>query len=133
VTARPRFDEVIHAPNRLRICAALAAVTDAEFSTLRESLGVTDPVLSKHLRTLQEAGYVTLTKPTGRGGRVRTWVSLTIPGRRALEAHIAELHRLTSHLTTDPPAPAERTKASGSRRTTRPHVRGASALDSTAP
>ena len=95
MTAAPRFDELIHAPNLLRICAALAAVTEAEFSVLRESLEVTDPVLSKHLRVLHEAGYVTLAKPTGRGGRVRTWVALTSTGRRAFEAHVAELHRLT--------------------------------------
>ena len=90
------FDEIIHAPNRLRICAVLAAVTEAEFATLREVLGVTDPVLSKHLRVLHDAGYVTIAKPTGRGGKVRTWVSLTAGGRRAFEAHVAELHRLTS-------------------------------------
>lgn len=132
MTAKPRFDEVIHAPNRLRICAALSAVTEAEFSTLRESLGVSDPVISKHLRTLQEAGYVTLTKPTGRGGRVRTWVSLTAAGRRALEAHIAELHRLTGHLSAHPPTPVERTRTS-ERETLRPPVRGVPALDPTTP
>lgn len=114
--AKPRFDEIIHAPNRLRICATLAAVTEAEFATLRKSLGVSDPVLSKHLRTLQEAGYVTLTKPTGRGGRVRTWVSLTAAGRRALERHIAELHRLTGHLSGDPSVPVQRTAVSPPRK-----------------
>ncbi|MBC9714842.1 transcriptional regulator [Streptomyces sp. TRM66268-LWL] len=94
----PRFDEIIHAPNRLRICVALAATAETEFSVLRELLGVSDAVVSKQLRTLQEAGYVTLTKPTGRGGRVRTWVSLTGRGRQALQGHIAELRRLTRHL-----------------------------------
>ncbi|MBD0842813.1 MULTISPECIES: transcriptional regulator [unclassified Streptomyces] len=96
----PRFDDVIHAPHRLRICVALAAATEVEFAVLREVLGVADSVVSKHLRTLQEAGYVTLTKPTGRGGRVRTWVSLTREGRRALDAHVAELRRLTDGLRT---------------------------------
>lgn len=129
MTAEPRFDEVIHAPNRLRICAALAAVTEAEFATLRESLGVTDAVISKHLRVLQEAGYVTLTKPTGRGGRVRTWVSLTSAGRRAVAAHITELRRLTGHLSAEPAARAQRTRASAAG-TARRSVRGA-ALDPT--
>jgi len=100
MTPRPAFDEVIHAPNRLRICAALAAVTEAEFATLRELLDVSDAVLSKHLRVLKDAGYVTITKPTGGPGRVRTWVSLTRAGRRAFEAHVAELHRLTAPATT---------------------------------
>ena len=96
MTVKPAFDEIIHAPNRLRICAALASVTEAEFATLREVLGVSDPVVSKHLRVLHEAGYVSISKPTGGPGRVRTWVGLTRAGRRAYEAHIAELRRLTA-------------------------------------
>ncbi|NJP52883.1 helix-turn-helix domain-containing protein [Streptomyces sp. SBST2-5] len=106
MTAEPRFDEVIHAPHRLRICAALAAASETEFSVLRELLGVSDPVLSKHLRTLQDAGYVALTKPTGRGGRVRTWVGLTGKGRHALQAHVAELRRLTDHLPAESSGPS---------------------------
>ncbi len=102
MTTRPAFDDVIHAPNRLRICAALAAVTEAEFATLREALGVSDPVVSKHLRVLQEAGYVSLTKQAGGQGRARTWVSLTRAGRRAFAAHVAELQRLTGNA---PPGP----------------------------
>jgi DNA-binding MarR family transcriptional regulator len=93
MTTEPAFDEIIHAPNRLRICAALFAVTEAEFATLRDMLGVSDPVLSKHLRVLQDAGYLTLSKPTGEG-RVRTWASLTSAGRAAFRAHVAELERL---------------------------------------
>jgi DNA-binding MarR family transcriptional regulator len=91
----PLFDEVIHAPNRLRICAVLAAVTDAEFATLRDTLGVADSVMSKHLKVLQDAGYVTLAKPTG-SGRVRTWVSLTPAGRKAFRAHVAELQLMAA-------------------------------------
>ena len=87
------FDETIHAPNRLRICAFLDATTSTEFSVLRDLLGVADSVLSKHLRVLQDGGYVEMTKPTGRG-RVRTWVSLTPAGRRAYRSHVAALRAL---------------------------------------
>lgn len=93
--SRPVFNEIIHAPNRLRICAVLAAVVEAEFATLRDTLGVADSVMSKHLKVLQDAGYVTLTKPTG-AGRVRTWVALTPAGRKAFGAHVAELQRLAA-------------------------------------
>lgn len=93
--SRPVFDEIIHAPNRLRICAVLAEVADAEFATLRDTLGVADSVMSKHLKVLQDAGYVALAKPTGRG-RVRTWVSLTPAGREAFRAHVAELQRMAA-------------------------------------
>ncbi|MDT0200353.1 transcriptional regulator [Nocardioides sp. AE5] len=95
--AGPRFDEIIHAPNRLQICALLATVARAEFSTIRDSLQVADSVASKHLKVLADAGYVKLDKPTGEG-RVRTWASLTKEGRVAFAGHVAELQRLASSL-----------------------------------
>ncbi len=88
-----RFNEMIHAPHRLRICAFLQATTSAEFAVLRDLLGVADSVLSKHLKALQEAGYLTMSKPTGRG-RVKTWVQLTPEGRQAYEEHVAALRSL---------------------------------------
>lgn len=88
-----KFDEIVHAPHRLRICAFLDAASSAEFATLRDMLGVADSVVSKHLKVLQDADYVTITKPTGRG-RVRTWVELTPAGRRAYTGHVAALKNL---------------------------------------
>jgi DNA-binding MarR family transcriptional regulator len=93
--SQPEFNEIIHAPHRLRICAMLAAVDTMEFGVIRDELGVADSVLSKHLKVLTEAGYVRLQKPLGLGGKARTWVRITSEGRRALTAHLAELHRLT--------------------------------------
>lgn len=89
----PRFDAVIHAPGRLQICAILSAADEAEFAMLRESLGVSDSVLSKHLKQLEEAGYVRPRKQACEG-RQRTWLSLTPAGRTAFAAHVAELTRL---------------------------------------
>lgn len=89
----PAFDEIIHAPNRLRICAFLDAKSSAEFAVVREMLGVADSVVSKHLKVLQDAGYLTVDKPTG-VGRVRTWVALTPQGRRAYADHVAALRNL---------------------------------------
>ena len=54
----PRFDTIIHAPNRLLICAFLAPLEEAEFQVLRDELGVSDSVLSKHIKQLEEVGYV---------------------------------------------------------------------------
>ena len=89
----PRFDAVIHAPLRLQICGILTGIQQAEFGAVRDSLGVSDSVLSKHVRTLHEAGYVSMRKAT-MSGRVRTWLSLTKDGKRAFSAHVAELQRL---------------------------------------
>lgn len=87
------FDETIHAPIRLKLCAALRRVESAEFGALRDDLQVADSVLSRHLKVLAEAGYVTLDKPTGRG-RVKTWARLTRDGRRAFDGHVAALRAM---------------------------------------
>lgn len=89
----PGLNEIIHAPNRLRICAFLSAVEQAEFGAIRDMLGVADSVLSKQLKVLEDAGYLTLAKPTGKG-RVKTWAALTAAGRKAYEAHVAALKAL---------------------------------------
>ncbi|WP_244246969.1 transcriptional regulator [Nocardioides euryhalodurans] len=90
-----KFDAVIHEPTRLQICGILAAVTEAEFSTLRDTIGIADSVTSKHLKTLEGAGYVRMTK-RGFSGRPRTWARLTTAGRTAFAGHLAELRRLAS-------------------------------------
>ncbi len=88
------FDELIHSPVRLRICAALATATALEFTAIEDALGISTSTLSKQLRVLGEAGYVTLDKRKQPFGRPRTWVSLTLKGRRAFDAHVAALRRL---------------------------------------
>ena len=88
----PVFDALIHAPGRLQICAILSSV-DAEFAMLRDAIKVSDSVLSKHLKQLEEAGYLKPRKAAV-DGRQRTWLSLTAKGRKAFAAHVAELTRL---------------------------------------
>jgi DNA-binding MarR family transcriptional regulator len=87
------FDPVIQAPLRLQLCAFLAPMEEAELKVLREALGVSDSVLSKHLGQLGEAGYVAL---AGRkvDGRQRKWARLTGEGRRALAAHLEALQAI---------------------------------------
>ncbi len=93
MTPRASFDAVIHAPPRLQITAMLARVNFAEFATVREAIGVSDSVLSKHVRTLEEAGYVSVAKTTI-ASRVRTHLSITKAGRRAFDAHVAALREI---------------------------------------
>ena len=95
--ARPAFDELVHAPNRLQICAMLAAVDSVDFATVRDSLGVADSVVSKHVRVLQEAGYVSIRKATV-ASRVRTTLALTASGRRAFDGHVAALRAMVDVL-----------------------------------
>ena len=54
------FDELIHSSIRLRICAALATATALEFTAIEDALEISTSTLSKQLKVLGEAGYVTL-------------------------------------------------------------------------
>lgn len=87
------LDPVIHPIPRLRICALLDPVTEEEFGSLRDLLGITDSALSKQVATLADAGYVAQRRAV-RGGRSRVWVMLTDSGRRAFRGHVAALRAL---------------------------------------
>ncbi|GAA2242930.1 hypothetical protein GCM10010145_06610 [Streptomyces ruber] len=51
------FDDLVHAPNRLRICALLDTAGEAEFGTVQKQLGLSASVPSKHAGALIAAGY----------------------------------------------------------------------------
>ncbi|MCH7817480.1 MAG: transcriptional regulator [Proteobacteria bacterium] len=88
-----RLDPLIHAPNRLQICALLNQMERMEFQALRDIVDVSDSVLSKHIKQLDDAGYVRLIKKA-EGGRQRTWVALTSSGRKAFKTHVKELKKI---------------------------------------
>lgn len=81
------------APKRLELMTLLTAVSEAEFTTIRDALKVSDSVLSKHLGTLEDAGLIRRRKSLDRQRRT-TWISLTKRGRHALSAHVAALRKL---------------------------------------
>jgi DNA-binding MarR family transcriptional regulator len=92
----PALDPVIHAQPRLRIMVALAALGPGDmitFPRLQELAGMTAGNLATHLRKLEEAGYITITKSYRRRSPV-TYLALTRPGRRALEDYTAALRGL---------------------------------------
>jgi len=99
MSAGPCLDVLLLEPKRLQICGSLTAVDELEFATLRDLLGVADSVLSKHLKTLDEAGYVRTSKQKATTGRPRTWIRLTREGRSAMQGHVAELRRLAQDVT----------------------------------
>lgn len=91
----PKFDSVIHPEQRLRICAFLLPVAQVGFGVIRDSLAFSDSMLSKHLKTLAEAGYVSMAKEDN-VPRPQTWVSLTPEGRMATDGHLAALADLAA-------------------------------------
>jgi DNA-binding MarR family transcriptional regulator len=84
------LDPLIHAPVRLQICAILSATDEAEFALVREETGVSESVLSKQVKLLEEASYVRVRKAT-LASRQRTWLALTAAGRKAFAAHMRAL------------------------------------------
>lgn len=91
------FDEVIHEKSRLRICGILAGADSISFPALAEALGVSDSVLSKHLKTLQEAGHVSVVKARP-AGRPRSQIALTPHGRKAFRGHVLALNSIIAHI-----------------------------------
>ena len=79
----------------MALMAMLAGATDLNFTELRDSLGMTDGNLSVHLRTLQEAGFVAITK-SFRERRPLTTCTLTPAGRQAFAQYIDLLGQIVS-------------------------------------
>ncbi|HEY1919704.1 MAG TPA: transcriptional regulator [Streptosporangiaceae bacterium] len=89
-----KLDPLIHPITRLSICGLLAAGADwVEFAALRDAAGISDSVLSKQSRVLEDAGYVEVRKGAI-GRRPRTWFRLTEAGRQAVQGHLAWLAQL---------------------------------------
>lgn len=99
---RGRLDEVIHSPVRFSVVAALAAVDRAEFRFVRDTVEVSDSVLSKQVTVLENAGYVKVHK-IAVGRRTRTSLSLTRKGRAAFDEHVRALRDIASGRTVTPP------------------------------
>ena len=82
-----RIDGVIHGRIRLGIMAYLSCADTADFNTLKTRLQTTDGNLSVHLRKLEEAGFVAVTK-SFIGRKPLTEASLTEEGRAAFVAYL---------------------------------------------
>ena len=90
-----RLDATIHQPVRLGILTVTRETKRVDFVTLRDMLEVTDGNLSRHLATLEEAGYVTIEKEF-ENRKPRTWISITRAGRKALSAEITALRDIVA-------------------------------------
>ncbi len=90
------LDPVIHAQARLRIVSALATLDAGEsiaFPRLQELLDMTAGNLSTHLRKLEDADYVEVSK-THQGRTPVTYLALSTRGRRAFEDYTENLRSL---------------------------------------
>ena len=88
-----RLEPDLNNPTRLGIVSSLKNRERAEFKLLRDSLGVSDSVLSRHITALEKVGLVAVKKGYV-GKRPRTWVSITGHGAERLESHVTALREL---------------------------------------
>jgi DNA-binding MarR family transcriptional regulator len=88
-----QLDRVIHEKGRLAIMSMLAATPELSFTELRDALGMTDGNLTTHIRTLQEAGYLSVAK-TFQNRRPLTTCSLTSAGKTACTNYINLLEQI---------------------------------------
>jgi DNA-binding MarR family transcriptional regulator len=82
-----QLDRVIHEKGRLAIMSMLAASPELSFTEMRDALNMTDGNLTTHIRTLQEAGYVSVTKSFQKN-RPLTTCALTSAGKKAFAGYI---------------------------------------------
>jgi DNA-binding MarR family transcriptional regulator len=88
-----KLDRVIHEKGRMAIMSLLAANPELSFTEMKQTLGMTDGNLSVHLRTLQEAGYISISK-TFQDRKPLTTSSLTPGGRKAFASYIDLLEQI---------------------------------------
>lgn len=88
-----QLDRVIHEKGRLAIMSMLAASPELSFTELRDALSMTDGNLTSHMRTLQENGYVSVSK-SFQDNRPLTTSSLTTKGRKAFAEYISLLEQI---------------------------------------
>lgn len=88
-----QLDRVIHEKGRLGIMSMLAAATELSFTEMRDALNMTDGNLTTHIRTLQESGYISITK-SFQNNRPLTTCSLTASGKKAFTNYINLLEQI---------------------------------------
>jgi DNA-binding MarR family transcriptional regulator len=88
-----QLDRVIHEKGRLGIMSMLAASPELSFTELRDALAMTDGNLTTHIRTLQEAGYVSIAK-SYQNNRSLTTCSLTVAGRKSFAEYVNLLEQI---------------------------------------
>ena len=88
-----QIDRVIHEKGRLAIMSMLAASPALSFTELRDTLGMTDGNITTHIRTLQETGYLSVTK-SFQNNRPLTTCALTTAGKKAFTHYIDLLERI---------------------------------------
>jgi DNA-binding HxlR family transcriptional regulator len=87
-----KLDKTIHEKGRLGIMTLLATRPSWSFQDLKAELKLSDGNLITHLRTLHQAGYVSVTKEIL--DRPQTTYALTARGRTAFQEYLGVLEQI---------------------------------------
>ena len=90
------LDQTIHQPTRLRIMTMLVSQPEADrltYGFVQRSLGLTGGNLTTHLRKLEDADYLQITKEF-HNQKPRTWIQATPTGRQAFAEYFANLQQI---------------------------------------
>jgi DNA-binding transcriptional ArsR family regulator len=87
------IDELLSSRVRLAMVAFLAGAVEADFAAIRDATKTTDGNAGVHLRKLEDAGYVTVSKQFV-ARRPQSLYRLTDQGREALLTYVAHLETL---------------------------------------
>ena len=87
------LDRLVHEPSRLAILTALAECKSADYVFLNSLVGLTKGNMSAHLRKLEAAGFVAITK-SFKGKVPNTNIAITATGRDAVRKHWKQLREL---------------------------------------
>ncbi len=89
------LNETIHQSTRLRIMTMLVSQPERDrlaYGFILQTLGLTGGNLTTHLRKLEDADYVAMTKEFV-DSKPRTWVQATQTGRRAFAEYLSNLEK----------------------------------------
>ena len=89
------LNETIHQSTRLRIMTMLVSMPETDrlaYGFIQKTLDLTGGNLTTHLRKLQDADYLVITKEF-HDSKPRTWVQATPTGRRAFAEYLSNLEK----------------------------------------
>ena len=89
-----KIDKTIHEKGRLSIMTLLASRVEWSFQDLKADLKMSDGNLITHLRTLNEKGYVSISKDAA--VKRRTLYALTDLGRQAFQEYLKILEAIVN-------------------------------------
>ena len=92
-----QLNKVFDSRIRIGIMSALMVEDSQSFNDLKALLDVTDGNLASHLKTLEESGYIKVSKGFI-GRKTNTLYSITKAGEKAFRAHLDGLEQIIKGL-----------------------------------